>query len=71
MPVMLVQHVCECGCRRRRVTIVAADGRGIAVQLPQLGAVAPGAEQKIRTAVTIGRELLGFLERAKALAGGG
>jgi hypothetical protein len=70
IPVTLVQHKCECGCGRRRVSIVAADGRGVALSLPELAKVAPGDVEKIRTAVSLGRELLGFWQRAKALAGG-
>jgi hypothetical protein len=71
MPVSLVQHRCACGCGRRRVSFVAADGRGVALSIPSLGdATSPRTEQKIRTAVSLGRELLSFWERAKALAAG-
>lgn len=70
MPVELVQHVCDCGCKRRRMSVVARDGRGFAVAVPQFAQVAPEQADALRRAVGFGRELIALWERAKALAGG-
>lgn len=70
MPVELVRHACQCGCRRSRVSIVAKDGRAVSFQIPSLGGkVNPEALAKMQAGLSIGRELVSLWERFKQAVG--
>jgi hypothetical protein len=65
-PVTLVRRVCDCGCKKQMIQLVANDGRVLSFNL---GALGKHKKAMVRAgqALTLAQELAGIWQRVRSV----